>query len=470
MRSFWSKKNLASFLLLLFLISSLPFLLKLVQKVQKFLTTAVSQPANIVVDTQNFQGILYYPWQALAQGGEETDPQNLQPVLSEIKMLTPQYLRLDHIYDFYQVVTKDSHSNLIFNWLELDQIVDTIIQAGATPFLSLSYLPPAITTDGSPLGLPQDWLEWQEVVQKTIEHYSGQDEKNLTNVYYEVFNEPDLFGHWQIGGQKDYRLLYFYASQAADQAQNTHPFKIGGPALTHYQPKWFSQFLNYVEEQNLRLDFISWHTYSPQVSRFVDDFSSFHRLVSQRSKFAFKEIILSEWGSDSENSPWHDNQVDAAHTIAVSQHFPGNVNWAFSFEIKDGPSPENKKFWGRWGLLTHQDFGVEKKPRFWALYLLNQLGNQRLEVEGEGTWVTGLAAQKENTIQLLLANYDPQEKHQETVPVQFAHLPSGKYQLRKTFLNQEPEMSERMAVDGAIEDLIFMPENSVVLLELTPLF
>ncbi|NIT03517.1 glycoside hydrolase, partial [Candidatus Saccharibacteria bacterium] len=67
------------------------------------------------------------------------------------------------------------------------------------------------------------------MVKATIQHYSGRNEKNIAGIYYEVWNEPDLFGQWQIGKEPDYRTLYVYALSGAFQAQDCQPFKIGGP-------------------------------------------------------------------------------------------------------------------------------------------------------------------------------------------------------------------------------------------------
>ena len=93
-------------------------------------------------------------------------------------------------------------------------------------------MPPAIAQDGQLLNPPQFWADWTALVQRTIQHYSGQSEYNLTDVAYEIWNEPDLFGNWKIGGDKDYQLLYQYAVVGANQTQKTNPFKIGGPATT----------------------------------------------------------------------------------------------------------------------------------------------------------------------------------------------------------------------------------------------
>jgi len=60
-------------------------------------------------------------------------------------------------------------------------------------------MPGVIAKDGNIINPPNDWNEWTLVVQKTIEHYSGKNDRNMNGVYYEVWNEPDLaqFGGWK---------------------------------------------------------------------------------------------------------------------------------------------------------------------------------------------------------------------------------------------------------------------------------
>src|SRR3972149_1571123 len=54
-------------------------------------------------------------------------------------------------------------------------------------------------------------LVWQNLAQKTVEHVSGKAGLNLSNVYYEVWNEPDLFGGYKVYGGKNYLDLYSHS-------------------------------------------------------------------------------------------------------------------------------------------------------------------------------------------------------------------------------------------------------------------
>lgn len=107
---------------------------------------------------------------------------------------------------------------------------------------------------------------------------------------------------------------------------------------------------------------------------------------------------------------------------SIRNFINANIELAFLFEIKDGP---NGAFWG---LLDYQG---NKKPRWYALQMLNNLSGNRIMIDGEGTYVSGLASISENKINLILINYDINEKNIEAVPVRFKNLEDGKYKLTK---------------------------------------
>ncbi len=60
-------------------------------------------------------------------------------------------------------------------------------------------MPPAIAQSDI-VSEPKRYEDWQIVVQHLIQHISGT--RGISDVYYEVWNEPDLFGHWKYGGKK----------------------------------------------------------------------------------------------------------------------------------------------------------------------------------------------------------------------------------------------------------------------------
>ncbi len=461
-------KRIFSLILVIFFLIAFPlFLLYTFQ----YFSKAAPIKANIKINVRKIIGPLPSKWNSLAQGGEEQGVQMLNNVIPQVSALYPRYIRIDHVYDFYNVVRRDNFGKLVFNWNQLDKTVCDIYRTGAKPFFSLGYMPKVMSIDGSLISQPTNWKEWRLLVKKTIERYSGKNTRLcnqitgywLTDVYYEVWNEPDLetFGKWSLyGGKKSYKLLYFYSSQGAKQAKNVYHFYLGGPATTKIYKNWIQIFSDYVLKNNLRIDFISWHHYSTQTNDYVNDVLNLRQWLSAKkyTRFRFLPTIISEWGYDSDPNPIADTNVGAAHTVAVIRDLiDQQINMAFLFEIKDGPTP-------RWGILTHDG---QKKPRYQALKMINLLDKYRLKTEGEGSFIKAISTWSPKKITTILVNYDKNNKNIEMVPVTFVNLQSNSYSLTTTSLNgKKTTINNLTATNNQLQRNVLMTPNSVIALEL----
>lgn len=439
------------------------------EEIYRLLSEATGTPANLIVQTQTLLGELPRPWVHLAQGGEDLTTDMIAPVVPQVRVIAPQTIRIDHIYDGYDVVGRNENGQLTFNWTRLDQIVGSIIQAGATPMLSLSYMPPVIAS-GDIISPPRDWNEWALVIQRTVEHYSG--ERAIPNVSYEVWNEPDLFGGWKarVSGDRGYFDLYKWAALGASRAAVRQPYKLGGPATTAPYPAWVAGLLKYAQDNNLRLDFLSWHRYTKDMKTFTDDLELVDRELLKFPELAARmERYVTEWGPDSENHPSNDSMVGAAHLVSVARATLGQIDRLYTFEIVDGKNPENQPLWGRWGLLSHPSFGATPKPRYQAMQLLNRLSGIRLNVTGEGSWVRAIATRKsDGVVQILVVNYDQFGSHSENAPLAIEGLrPVGSYRLTRQLLGGGTK-SETLSSgdDGVLRSTVSLPANSVVLIEI----
>jgi len=452
------KRSLAKLIfggLLLIILSTGLFIgLGFKDKVANLFSEATGTKAEIRVDAGSNLGVLPQPWRNLAQGGEE--PDTITKVAQKIKLLQPNYIRIDHIYDFYDVPN---------GWTKLDSEVNAILAAGAKPLLALSYMPNGFGADIT--AAPDNWNDWYALVKATIEHYSGKNNKNISNVYYEVWNEPDLFGGWKAYGNKNYLRLYRVSAQAAAAANNTLPFKLGGPATTGAYPNWIEALLNLVDAENLRLDFVSWHRYSWEAEALSDDAGLINRLLLKHPRLALKEKLVTEYGPDPENNPAYDTGLGASHLLATIRASLGKIHKIFNFEIMDGPGPDGAAFWGRYGLLTHHASGLQPKPRYNLLLWLNQLEGQRLAVTGEGSWVKGISVASGNILRLYLVNYDPRGAHQETVPIVINNLAPGSYQVNYEWFQGKTQTKAVQITGGTFVDQVFMRPNEIIRLTLT---
>ena len=464
-RRSYVKRTVLTLVPILFIAMSIVIGVANLNTIRQLLIGATGEPANIIVDTQAILGPMPRPWRNLAQGGEDHN-WRLQPLTSQVKALKPEYIRIDHIYDFYEIVSRDGSGRLQYNWTKMDLVVSDILATGAKPYIALTYMPSIIAVNGDIVSKPNNWGEYQQVVQRTIEHFSK--ERGIEDVNYEVWNEPDLFGKWSIG---NYLVMYSYASHGAQQAaeNGSKIFKFGGPATTALYKNWIKQLLDYVAKNNLRLDFLSWHRYARNVDAYRNDFSDIKDWLSAYPRFSNVESHITEWGHNSDIDPGYDTNYGAAHTAAVAMEMVGNIQRGFVFEIQDGKDPSGKEYWGRWGLFTHTDYGAHAKPRYYALkFIDSHAGTERVSILGKGSWVKGMASHTGASTIVVLANYDPAIQHSENVPVTFKSLTGTNFVIQQQFLNGRSLRQEIATTAAELQTFVNMPPNSIAAVTITP--
>lgn len=453
---------------LIALIIFLPLLLLAAYQTATIISRATGKPGNIIVDASVVTNEKIDPtfMYAFTQGGEETDNW-LKPIQQEVASLKPKWIRIDHIYDFYDIVKNDGGS-LSFDFSRLDPIIDTILATGATPVISLSYMPPAIARDGNVINPPINWNDWALVVQKTIEHVSGSSGKNISGVYYEVWNEPDheQFGGWKLSGEKNYLTLYHYAAKGASQTKQTQQFALGGPATTGLYKDWIIKLI----ETGDRIDFLSWHSYLLEPTRFPQDQRNIISWLLPYPNSVLLPKLITEYGFTGVKDPRYAQPFGSAYTASVfRQLVSGGPMALFTFQLKDGPGQEKGD---GWGLIGHESSGHPLKPRYYVYSLLSRMAGNRVLLAGEGTWVTGLASKQNNTTRIMLINFDASGNHTETTPITITNLPNGTYGYSQQYLQSTTpgEIQERMesVTDHSLKKQIYMPAQSVVLIELYP--
>lgn len=425
------------------------------------ITKATVVPANINVYTQNKGSPINADlFRAFSQGGEE--PTNMFTAISEdLAVLKPSLIRVDHIYDHYDIVTK-SGETLVYNFSRLDEVVDSIRSAGAIPVFSLSYMPPVIAQGGNVTNPPNNWDDWSSVVQATVEYYSGKDGRNISGIYYEVWNEPDLgiFGQWKLSGAKNYITLYKHAAMGAARATNTNQYYLGGPSTTGLYKDWIVALL----ESGARVDFLSWHSYIEEPARFTQDWNNIAEWLSAYEGRENLELLITEFGFTGSKDKRYSTNYAASYTASVvRQMLNTDIDHLFTFQLKDGPGQTNGD---GWGIIEHEQDGKRRKPRFYLFQYLNLMPGSRLAMEGEGTHVTGFATNKDNTYRILLSNFDSSGTHSENVPLALWGLPEGSYSYRERILMGR-DIKATVEISGSnYQRNIYMPDQSVALIEL----
>jgi len=241
-----------------------------------------------------------------------------------------------------------------YDFASTDQELAAIRAAGADVLFRLGY---SIGDPTAPVTYiaPADRAKWAEIARHIVMHYNDgwANGFHYDIHYWEVWNEPDIPIFW-TGTPEEYFQLY----QTTAQALKTYDpsLQVGGPALCcNWQ--FLAGFLAYAQGNSVPVDFISWHTYTPNP---YDPYVQAAAAQNLRQLFRFPdaELVLDEWnyypGAVDEN--W--NAKGAAYTgsfLAYMQDTPIVVS---------GRYRGNGGGTGGTGMGLFYDDGTYKKPAY----------------------------------------------------------------------------------------------------------
>jgi xylan 1,4-beta-xylosidase len=233
---------------------------------------------------------------------------------------------------------------------------------------------------------PKDWQRWADLVRSLtthlVERYGLAEVRDWWS--FEVWNEANLDVFWS-GTPEEYFRLYDVTAAAVRDVDAE--LVVGGPASAAAQ--WVGRLLDHVATSGSAVDFVSTHTYgSPPLDL---------RPILRRHGRADAAIWWTEWGPGSQHFHQVGDTVFAATFLLDGMassmgRLDALSHWVASDHFEELGVPERLQH-GGFGLLT---VGNLRKPRWWAMALLQRLGDTRLEVsldgDGAGALVSALAA------------------------------------------------------------------------------
>jgi xylan 1,4-beta-xylosidase len=285
-------------------------------------------------------------------------------------------------------VYREEDGHPVHDFSGIDRVYDAVLATGLRPVVELSYMPRDLASDpsrtvfsyGGGISPPHNWDRWADLIRSLVEHLV--DRYGLDEVRdrwsFEVWNEANLDVFWS-GSTDDYLRLYdvtVAAIRAVDDG-----LVVGGPSSAAAQ--WIELLLDHVAESGAPVDFLSTHTYgSPPLDL---------RPILARHQRQDAEIWWTEWGPGSQHFHLVGDSVFAATFLIEGMvSSMGRLNalahWVVSDHFEELGRP-TKLAHGGFGLLT---VGNLRKPRWWALALLERLGDSRLQTSGEGDGAMGL--------------------------------------------------------------------------------
>ncbi|WP_413167122.1 GH39 family glycosyl hydrolase [Capilliphycus salinus ALCB114379] len=137
----------------------------------------------------------------------------------------------------------------------------------------------------------ENYSQWEEHVRKVAQQHKN---KNMT---WDVWNEPDIKDPFWRGSRKQFFETYKRAYTVIRQELGPNVL-IGGPSIAKYDKRFLREFLDYCQENNLEVNFISWHELNDQdIIRINDHVDEVRRSFIQNPKYQslkIQKIYLNE--------------------------------------------------------------------------------------------------------------------------------------------------------------------------------
>jgi len=299
----------------------------------------------------------------------------------------------------------------------LDPIIEDIIANGGIPLIMFGGLPESIKEGKSAFRSkkpgwtgwpyrstlpPKNFSDWENWVYRAVDYWANQKGYNF---YLEIWNEPDQVVFWR-GTHIQAFEVYKYGLQGARRANPN--IKVGGMGFAG-DWWWMENFLAYAQENQLELDFFSWHAYGVGPS---------DAAMQLTSKYGFTdaEVIIDEWAVDAgETFLERDDERNAAYmTGRIKRFLDSGVDRQTYFHLEELTPDYTNEFHGDFGLFTSS--GIIK-PSFNALLMLSKMSGKQIEIEPSNA--AALGSVEGNKLFILLWDSD----HRQTYDLSIKNLP-----------------------------------------------
>jgi xylan 1,4-beta-xylosidase len=275
----------------------------------------------------------------------------------------------------------------------VDRVYDHVRSLGLYPVVEISFMPHDLASDPTQtvfeydaiISPPRDWERWHDLVRDLTAHLVERyGDEVVEHWSFEVWNEANLEVFWS-GSPSDYLKLYDVTAAAVRDVDER--LRVGGPSSA--AAGWVEELLAHADRSGAPVDFVSTHTYGAPPLDF--------RPMLERYGRTGTPIWWTEWGV----TPTHFNEVSdavfsGAFLLRGMCSSMGRLESLSYWVVSD-----HFEELGRPSALLHGGFGLRtvgelRKPRWWALAMLERLGSTRLTVsldgDGAGSLVEAVAA------------------------------------------------------------------------------
>ncbi|MBC7186442.1 MAG: hypothetical protein H5U38_05350, partial [Calditrichaeota bacterium] len=200
----------------------------------------------------------------------------------------------------YRDRTRDPSEPAAYDFAASDVMWRAIVDGGFEPYFRLGDS----WNNAKPPANAQERANWVRAAVEVVRHYREGKWNGFTTPfrYVEIWNEPDNAQFWPPPRT---RLEFFQLfADAAKALKEAFPdLQVGGPAvmqtgfMTAQGKEWVRSFLSYLKQNNVQLDFFSWHLYSNEPNDWITG-ARFYRSELDAAGFSSATMHVTEWNTD----------------------------------------------------------------------------------------------------------------------------------------------------------------------------
>ncbi len=216
---------------------------------------------------------------------------------------------------------------------------------------------------------PTDYAEWNRTVREMVNYFK---QYGGVEFYYEITNEPDLDEFWK-GSTDEWLGFYKFTSKAIKEADPNA--KVGGSAVNQWDGKIDStrepvniELIRYAKQNNLPLDFISWHNYHT-MDKIIIAKTTYEDELKKQGYEKMPQFIISEW-----NGPTTALRGSDINPVLMADSFLGfvtaNIDEETFYNLEDDFAENNPDGHRYYGLVTQSG---NLRPVFYVYYIFDEI-------------------------------------------------------------------------------------------------
>jgi hypothetical protein len=375
-----------------------------------------------------------------------------------------------------------------YNWVELDAWIEShkargiqeisLVFSAVPEWLWSSENENAMEESGVALNIfpylkkghvlpPSNYEKYAEVIYQTVRHLNVEKQFGIK---FTVWNEPNV-KFWQ-GTQDEFLKISEITALAVKRADPAT--MVGGPATAGFNPDWIRVFLKHFADNDLPLDFISWHHYlyysklmykngrsQQQFYSFKEQLDKLKEILDDYPEVGEPELYITEWAYD-----WKPSDV--------SLIFNGAYVAQSIYEMMQG-GVDGATYCGILGLLESPD------PAADVFKFFHKLEDNRLEtaVERDNSSINCLASGRSERITLMVWDFpgyeEPDEPKENSIVIDLENLASGSYRYHRYLIDsnhlemktQHLAEDKEIVSDGNVTLEFELQPYAITLIELT---